>query len=320
MIPLAEIEAAARIVYQVMPPTPQYTYPLLNSRLGGEVWVKHENHTPIGAFKVRGGLVLLDALRRTRPDIPGIVSATRGNHGQSLAFAARRMGARCVLVVPHGNSSDKNRAMTALGAELVEHGHDFDSAKSFAKHLAQDRGMEFIESFRPELVAGVSTYALELFRAAPALDAVYVPIGNGSGICGLISARDALNLKTKIIGVVSEGADAYAQSFAARRVVPTDRADTFADGIATRIPVPASLDVILRGAEKIVTVADREIAEAVRWYFDDTHNVAEGAGAAPLAALAKDATRRDHHRAGVILSGGNIDRDSFLHVLQEAEA
>jgi threonine dehydratase len=319
MIGLDEIEAAARIVYQGMPPTPQYTYPLLNARLGGEVWVKHENHTPIGAFKVRGGLVLLDALRRTMPDTPGIVSATRGNHGQSLAFAAGRSRIRCVLVVPHGNSHDKNRAMSALGAELVEHGHDFDAAKEFAVRLAEERGMEYIQTFRRELVAGVSTYALELFRAAPELDAVYVPTGNGSGICGLISARDALNLKTKIIGVVSEGADAYARSFAARRVVPTDRADTFADGIATRVPVPESLDVILRGAEKVVTVSDQEIAEAVRWYFDDTHNVAEGAGAAPLAALAKDDPRRGR-RAGVILSGGNIDRGLFLRVLQETDA
>jgi threonine dehydratase len=319
MIPLDEIEAAARIVYQVMPPTPQYTYPLLNARLGVEVWIKHENHTPIGAFKVRGGLVLMDALRKTRPDLPGIVSATRGNHGQSLAFAASRLGVRCVLVVPHGNSRDKNRAMSALGAELVEHGHDFDTAKEFAVRLAEERGMEYIPTFRRELVTGVSTYALELFRTAPALDAVYVPIGNGSGICGLISARNALSLKTKIIGVVSEGADAYARSFAARRVISTDRADTFADGMATRVPVPESLEVILHGAEKIITVLDREIAEAVRWYYDDTHNVAEGAGAAPLAALAKDVTMRGR-RAGVILSGGNIDRDLFLRVLQETDA
>jgi threonine dehydratase len=314
-----EIEAPARIYYVVMQATTHYRELLPTRRLGGEVWVKHENHTPIGAFKVRGGLVLLDALRRTMPDTPGIVSATRGNHGQSLAFAAGRSRIRCVLVVPHGNSHDKNRAMSALGAELVEHGHDFDAAKEFAVRLAEERGMEYIQTFRRDLVAGVSTYALELFRAAPELDAVYVPIGNGSGICGLISARDALNLKTKIIGVVSEGADAYARSFAARRVVPTDRADTFADGIATRVPVPESLDVILRGAEKVVTVSDQEIAEAVRWYFDDTHNVAEGAGAAPLAALAKDDPRRGR-RAGVILSGGNIDRGLFLRVLQETDA
>ena len=314
MIPLDAIEAAARNVYAAMAPTPQYPWPLLARRAGREVWVKHENHTPTGAFKVRGGLNLLAQLAAREPDIAGLVSATRGNHGQSLAFAARRRGLRCVIVVPRGNSADKNAAMRAFGAELVEFGRDFDEARGHAADLARAQGLRMVGPFEPELVAGVATYALELFRAVAALDTVYVPIGCGSGICGLISARDALGLDTAIVGVVSENANAYAQSFAARRVIETETANTVADGMAVRVPVPAALDVILAGAARVVEVTDGEIEEAMRAYFSDTHQVAEGAGAAPLAALLKEGDRAGR-RAAVILGGGNVDRDVYLRIL-----
>jgi threonine dehydratase len=314
VIPLAAIEAAARNVYAAMLPTPQYAWPLLARRAGREVWVKHENHTPTGAFKVRGGLNLLAGLAAREPDLPGLVSATRGNHGQSLAFAARRHGVRCVIVVPHGNSDDKNAAMRAFGAELVEHGRDFDEAREHAAGLARTQGLRFVGPFEPELVAGVATYALELFRAVAGLETVYVPIGCGSGICGLISARDALGLDTAIVGVVSAHANAYAQSFAARRPIATESADTVADGMAVRVPVPAALDVIVRGAARVVEVTDAEVEDAIRAYFGGTHQVAEGAGAAPLAALLKEGEQAGR-RVAVILSGGNIDRDVYLRAL-----
>jgi len=314
MINLARLEAAAAVVHAAMPPTPQYAWPLLCKRAGAEVWVKHENHTPTGAFKVRGGLVLLDRLRREDPRCPGIVSATRGNHGQSLACAARRFGLRTVIVVPHGNSREKNAAMRAWGAELVEHGIDFDEAREHAGELAAREGLVPIGPFREELVAGVGTYALELFRAVDAIDTVYVPIGCGSGICGLISARDALGLSTRIVGVVAQGAPAYALSFAGRRPIATETANTMADGVAVRVPVPEALDVILRGADRIVEVSDAQIRDAMRAYYHDTHNVAEGAGAAPLAALLKEGAKPGRRHA-VILSGGNVDTDVFRDVL-----
>ena len=315
MIPLAGLEAAARNVYAAMAPTPQYAWPLLARRAGREVWVKHENHTPTGAFKVRGGLNLLAQLAtRGAASVPGVITATRGNHGQSLAFAARRHGVRCVIVVPHGNSSDKNEAMRAFGAELIEHGRDFDEARVHAAALAERQGLYFVGPFFPELVAGVGTYALELFRTVREIATVYVPIGCGSGICGLISARDALGLATDIVGVVSVNANCYAQSLAAGRPVETRSADTMADGMAVRVPVPAALDVIRRGAARVVEVTDAEIEDAMRALFSDTHQVAEGAGAAPLAALLKERDRAAN-RAAVILSGGNVDRPVYARVL-----
>jgi threonine dehydratase len=313
MISLPEIEAAARHVYTAMLPTPQYAWPLCRQRAGREVWVKHENHTPTGAFKVRGGLNVLAALAATG-GVPGIVSATRGNHGQSLAFAARRYGTRCVIVVPHGNSADKNAAMRAFGAELIEFGRDFDEARLHAAELAREQGLRFIGPFERELVAGVATYALELLRAVPDLATIYVPIGCGSGICGLISARDALGLSTAIVGVVSSHANAYAQSFAARRPIETATANTLADGMAVRVPVPAALEVICRGAARVVEVTDAEVEDAMRWYFADTHQIAEGAGAAPLAAMLKEGDRAGP-RTAVILSGGNVDREVYARVL-----
>jgi threonine dehydratase len=314
---LQELEDAAELVHSAMQPTMQYCWPLLSRRCGAEVWVKHENHTPIGAFKVRGGLVYLDDWRRANPRGPGVITATRGNHGQSVGFAAARMGVSATIVVPHGNSVEKNASMEALGVNLVVHGEDFQEAAEFAIQSAEAGGLDMLPSFHPLLVRGVGTYALELFRGAPELDAVYVPIGMGSGISGLISARDALGLETEIIGVVAEGAPCYALSFEAGHPVSTNRVDTFADGVACRTPDPAALEVILKGAARIVTVGDREIEAAMRYYYTDTHNLAEGAGAAPLAGLLQEQDRMRGRRVGLILSGGNIDMPEYRRILAE---
>ncbi len=309
-----DLEQAVRLVHSIIPPTPQLSWPLLNQRAGCEVWVKHENHTATGAFKIRGGIVMIDVLKRANPKLPGVISATRGNHGQSIAWSGRRHGVRTVIVVPHGNSRDKNAAMRAWGAELIEHGRDFDEAKDHAAKLAQEQGLESIGPFHPELVAGVGSYAFELFSAVADLDAVYVPIGCGSGICGLISWRDALGLKTKIIGVVSASADCYALSWEAGKPIETASANTFADGMAVRVPVPAALEIIRAGAERIVRVTDDEVKAAVRHFYSDTHNLIEGAGAAPLAALLKEPASKGR-RVAVIASGGNIDREDYLSAL-----
>lgn len=311
MFDLPALEEAAALVHAAFPPTPQYAWPLLAARTGAEAWVKHENHTPTGAFKVRGGVTYMRALRRDRPEVRGVISATRGNHGQSLAWAGARAGVPVTIVVPHGNSTEKNAAMRALGATLIEHGEDFDAARVEAARLAEARGLEFAPSFAPDLVLGVATYALELFRAAPPLDALYVPIGLGSGICGCILARDLLGLRTEIVGVQSTGAPAYALSVMMGKVVTTPSADTLADGMATRIPDPAALAIIRRGAARIVTVSDDLVAEAIRAYWQDTHNLAEGAGAAPLAALLSEREAMAGRRVGLVLCGGNIDLALF---------
>lgn len=308
MFSLADYESAAELVHAAMPPTPQYPWPLLAARTGCEVYVKHENHTPTGAFKVRGGLTYCS---RLPPGTPGLISATRGNHGQSLAFAGRRYGVEVTILAPHGNSTEKNAAMRALGAELLEHGRDFQEAREEAFRLAAARGLTFVPPFHPNLMLGVGTYALELFRAVPDLDAVYVPVGMGSGLCGTIDVRDALGLRARVVGVVAARAPAYALSFAAGRVVSTETADTTADGMACRIPDPDALEMIRRGADRIVTVSDEEIAEAMRAYYTDTHNVAEGAGAAPLAALLQERDAMRGKRVGLVLSGGNVDLALF---------
>jgi threonine dehydratase len=315
MFSLAELESVLAPVHQTVPPTPQYAWPLLKERLGLEVVVKHENHTPIGSFKVRGGVVYFDRLKRQRPDVRGVISATRGNHGQSLAFAGARAGVAVTIVVPHGNATEKNAAMRALGADLIEHGSDFDDAREHAMRIAAERGLEFAPSFHRDLVLGVATYAYELFTSVDDLDTVYVPIGLGSGICGVISARDALGRRTRIVGVVAEAANTYARSLAAGRIVATNSAATFADGMAVRMPDPAALDIIRQGADRIVEVSDDEIAEAIRILYSATHNCAEGAGAAALAALVKDRLRPNAGRAAVILSGHNIDRSWMQTVL-----
>ena len=285
MFSLNDLDHATDVVRSVMPPTPQYAWPLLRQRFGIEVVVKHENHTPIGAFKVRGGLTYVERLKRERAHVKGIVSATRGNHGQSLAFAGGHFGVPVVVVVPHGNSAEKNAAMRAFGAEIVEHGTDFDDAKQRATELAEERGYEYVPSFHPDLIVGVATYAWELFHSHSDLDVVYAPIGLGSGICGLIRTRDLLGLKTDIVGVVSSLSNAYRLSFEAGRVVPINSASTFADGIAVRVPDPDAVAMIHSGAKAVIEVSDHEIATAIRTYHEDTHNLAEGAGAAALAGL-----------------------------------
>jgi threonine dehydratase len=313
----AQLEDAAALVHRTVPPTAQHCWPLLSARVGAEVWVKHENHTATGAFKLRGGLVYVDRLKRREPKVAGVVAATRGNHGQSVAFAARRAGLRAIIVVPHGNSREKNAAMKALGAELVEHGHDFQAALEHAEALAAERRLHLFPSFDNALVQGVASYGLELLSGVPDLDAVYVPIGLGSGICGMIAARDALGLETEVIGVVAENAPTYALSFKAGKPVPTNSADTIADGMACRVPVAAAVARINRGVARIVAVSESEIQAAMRHYFTDTHNVAEGAGAGPLAALLRELQAAQGRRVALILSGGNIDRALYARILSE---
>jgi len=311
MFDLRQLERAHEIVGAAMPATAAHAWPLLAQRLGATVIVKHENHTPIGAFKVRGGLVYLERLKREQPNTPGIISATRGNHGQSLAFAASRRGVPATIYVPRGNSIEKNRAMRAFGAELVEHGEDFQAAREEAERRVGRAGLHMVPSFHRDLVMGVATYALELFKAAPDLEVLYVPIGQGSGICGCILARDLLGRKTEIVGVQSTEAPSYALSFAAGKVVSTETSNTFADGMATRIPDPDAFAIIRKGACRIVQVSDEEVGAAIRAYWTDTHNLAEGAGAAALAAALQEKSKLQGKRVGLILSGGNIDFDLF---------
>jgi len=311
MFDLRQLEQAQAIVGAAMPPTPAYAWPLLSERLGATAIVKHENHTPIGAFKVRGGLVYVDRLKRERPDTAGLISATRGNHGQSLAFAAGRYEVPVTIYVPTGNSVEKNRAMRAFGARLIEHGEDFQAAREEAERHARRDGLEFVPSFHPDLVMGVATYALELLRKFGDIDVLYAPIGQGSGICGCILARDLLGLATEIVGVQSTEAPSYALSFAAGTVVSTNSSNTLADGMATRVPDPDALAIIRKGASRIVQVTDDEVAAAIRAYWTDTHNLSEGAGAAALAAAVQEKPKLRGKRVGLILSGGNIDLDLF---------
>lgn len=313
---LSELEAAATLVYRHMRPTPEYVWPLLNAATNAEVWVKHENHCPIGAFKVRGGVTFMDWLQRTQPEARGICTATRGNHGQSQARAATSVGLPAKVYVPHGNSSEKNAAMRAFGAEVLEFGNDFDAAREEAVRVAGEEGLVVVPPFHHELIRGVATYAYELFSAAPDLDTVYVPIGCGSGICGTIAARDALGLRTKIVGVVSDQAQTAKLSVEAGKAIATETANTFADGIAVRTPVADALAIYSKGVERIVAVSDAAIATAIRLYFSATHNLAEGAGAAPLAALLSEREKMSGKKVGVILSGGNIDSDKFAAVMQ----
>ena len=309
MFDLQQLEHAHGVVGAAMPPTPALAWPLLSERLGADVIVKHENHTPIGAFKVRGGLVYVDRLKREHPGTTGIISATRGNHGQSLAYAASRYRLPVTIYVPRGNSVEKNRSMQALGAELVEHGEDFQAAREEAIRRAAATGFHIVPAFHPNLVLGVATYALELLRKAPDLDVLYVPIGQGSGVCGCIMARDLLGLKTEIVGVQSTEAPSYALSFAAGAVVTTESSNTLADGMATRVPDPDALAIIRKGCSRIVQVSDHEVSAAIRAYWTDTHNLAEGAGAAALAAALQEKPKLRGKRVGLILSGGNIDFD-----------
>ena len=315
---LSSIKAAAEIVHRFMQPTPQIRWPLLCARTGADVWVKHENHTPLGAFKIRGGLVYMDELRRREPHVTGVIAATRGNHGQSVAFAAVRAGLRATIIVPHGNSREKNAAMRALGAELVEHGHDFQEAYEYAARMAFEERLHLVRSFDPALIRGVATYSLELFDAVPDLDTVYVPIGLGSGICGCIAVRDALRLKTEIVGVGAASAPAYARSYVAGHPVAAAVEPTVADGMACREADPEALEVILKGVSRMVVVHEPEIHAAMRHLFSETHNVAEGAGAASLAALLQEGDRMRGRRVALVLSGGNVDREIYGRIILES--
>ncbi len=316
---LSEIKAAQALVYRYMPPTPQYTWPLVNARLGCEAWIKHENHTPVGAFKLRGALVYLSRLKEERPELAGVVAATRGNFGQGVAMAARLFGLQAAIVVPRGNSVEKNRAMRAQGAELIEEGHDFQAAFEFARKLAEARGYAFAESFHELLVRGTATYALELLEGAPALERVYVPIGLGSSICGVAAARNALGLKTEIVGVTAARAPAYARSFAVGQLIEAPAETEIADGLAVRRPNAEALATVRAQVARIVEVGEDEIRDAMRALYEDTHNVAEGAGAAAMAAALKERTELEGKRVGVVLTGGNVDRAAYAAVLEDRE-
>ena len=317
VLSLDALEDAAALVYRHMPPTPQYRWPLLDQRAGATVWVKHENHAPTGAFKVRGGLVYLHELCLNGEKPQGVVSATRGNHGQSIGFAARNYGVRAAVVVPHGNSVEKNAAMRALGVEVIERGRDFQEAHEIADEICAERSWHRFPSFHPSLVRGVATYALELFRAVKDLHTVYVPVGMGSGLCGVISARDALGLDTRIVGVASDRAPAFALSFNEGRIVTHEATTRIADGIACRTADESALEIARNGAERVVRVSDDEIEHAMRVFFSDTHNTAEGGGAAALAALLKEKDLMRGRNVAVVLSGGNVDTNVFSRVLAE---
>ena len=312
---LDQIRQAQAIVYRHMPPTPQFTWPLLNQRLETEAWIKHENHSPVGAFKLRGALVYMDWLKQTQPDLAGVVAATRGNHGQGVGMAARLSSLRAVIVVPHDNSKEKNRAMLAQEAELVEYGQDFQESLEFARNLASDLGFTMIDSFHERLVMGTATYALEFLQSAPPLETIYVPIGLGSSISGVSAARNALNLKTEIVGVVSAASPSYALSFQQHKVLEAPSSTAIADGLACRTPNPAAMEIIWQNVARIVEVSDKEISHAMRAYYTDTHNLAEGAGAAALAGALQEKDKSQGKRIGIVLTGGNVDRETYAEVL-----
>lgn len=313
-----EIEAARRTVYAVMRPTPQYAWPLLRERLGMKVWVKHENHTPAGAFKVRGGLTYFSALAASGAGAKGVITATRGNHGQSVGFGAGKYGLGATVVVPHGNSAEKNAAMRALGATLVEHGADFQAAREHAMRLADEQGLHMVPSFHRDLIKGVMSYWLEFFESFPKGEepaAVFVPIGQGSGFCAAAAARRYTGAHSALVGVVSAHATTYLDSFRARRIVEAPVSTLLADGMACRIADGEALEILLREAEEVVSVTDAEVAQAMRALFADTHNVAEGAGAAGLAAATQQRERWRGRTVGVALTGGNVDTAVFARVL-----
>lgn len=325
---LPEIEAAQAIVYRTMPTTPQYTWPLLNQRLssgasGVEAWIKHENHSPTGAFKLRGALVYAEWLKQSKPSLTTVVAATRGNHGQGVTLAARSHGLRSIIVVPHGNSKEKNLAMRAQGAELIEHGDDFQVSLEYAQALASEPANAathaFVESFHRCLVQGTATYALEFFRGCPALDRIYVPIGLGSSICGVAAVRNALGLSTEIVGVVAANSPSYLLSFLEHRIIEAPSQTRYADGLACRRPNATAMQVIWENVARIEQVSEEEIASAMRAYYQDTHNLAEGAAAAALAAALREREENSGKRIGIVLTGANVDRDIFAGILGVSE-
>ena len=315
---LQDIEAAARVIYREFQATPQYRWGLSSQRLGTDCWIKHENHTPVGAFKIRGGLTYFDALKHAGALPQEVISATRGNHGQSIGWAARAHGVACTIVVPQGNSSEKNAAMRALGVTLIEHGDDFQESREFAMRLAIERGAHMVPSFHADLLSGVATYWWEFMRAVPQLDVVYVPIGQGSGACAAIAAKLALQRKVRIVGVVSAHATTYADSLAAGRVVEAPVNTQLADGMACRIADASALDILLPHIDHIVQVSDDEVAQAMRALYADTHNVAEGAGAASYAAAMQERVQLQGQVVGITLCGGNVDAPVFSRVLGAA--
>ena len=312
---LSEIEAAKALIRPHIRETPTYRWPLLEAGLGCELWLKHENHTPVGAFKIRGGLVYMDELKRAQPEVRGVIAATTGNHGQSIAFAAKLNGLRAVIVVPHGNNPEKNNAMRSLGAELVEHGNEFQEALEYSRELAVREGLHAVPSFHPWLVRGVATYGLEMFRSVADLDAVFVPIGLGSGFCGIAAARAALGLKTRIIGVVSEHAPAYALSFEQRQFVEQPSATRVAEGVACKTPNRDALELVIHHAHEMVTVNDDEALAAMREIIQATHNIAEGAGALAYAALKKHREQWQGKRIACVLTGGNASMAMIARAL-----
>ena len=316
---LEALEQAANLVHKIIPATPQFCWPLLCQRVGAEVWIKHENHTPVGAFKIRGGLVYFDELRKNYPNTRGVIAATRGNHGQSIAFAAQHYNVNATIVVPYCNSHEKNAAMRARDVELIEYGNDFQDAFEYARRLSEERDLHFVPSFDMTLVKGVASYSLELFRAVPDIHTFYVPIGLGSGVCGAVAVRDALGLDTEIVGVTSSAAPAYVESFTKRQPVSMPIEPTIADGVACRVPNPEALDIIVEGVARVISVDENEIRAAIRCLFTDTHNVAEGAGAVALAALIKERDKMQGRRVAVVQSGGNIDKQVFAEILSEAD-
>ncbi|HZR66886.1 MAG TPA: threonine dehydratase [Terriglobales bacterium] len=317
---LAEIAEGQRLIYELMSPTPQISWPLLNEKLGTKLWVKHENHTPIGAFKARTAVVYAAELFRKQSGIKGLITATRGNHGQSVALAGQRFNVPVTIVVPEGNSVEKNAAMRSQGAKVVEFGHDFQAAYEHAAELAREQALQFVPTFHRDFIKGVASYWMEFFGAVPDLDVVYVPIGMGSGICAGCAVRNGMNLKTKMVGVVSDLAPAYALSFQAGRAIAAPATTKIADGVAVRTPAEESIEPIRQNVERIVQVSDEEVREAMRIYFTSTHNVVEGAGAASLAAALKEKDSLAGKKVGVVATGGNVDRDVFVNVLTEQSA
>lgn len=315
MFSFKELEQASELVHSVFTATPQYNWPQLSQASGCDVWVKHENHTPTTAFKVRGGIVLIDALMKSNNPPKGLISATIGNHGQSLAFAGKRANLPVTIVVPEANNEDQNLAIRSHGANLVIHGHDFEAARQYSLKLQHELGYRAVAPFERELVLGVATYALELFNHVSDLDTVYVPIGMGSGIAGVIKVRDLLGLKTKVVGVVAEGAPTFALSFTAGEIINTDQANTIADGVKTRSPMKEAFQIIKQGCERIVEVSDNEIAKAMLQYYQATHNLTEGAGAITLAALNKEKDKMSTKKVALILTGGNIDYQRFTQFI-----
>lgn len=314
---LAALRAHADIVHETIAPTPQYRWPLLSERLGTDFWLKHENHTPTGAFKVRGGLVYFKYLKETQPGCLGVVSATRGNHGQSVGFAAGRYGLPATILVPHGNSREKNAAMRALGARLIEHGNDFQESREYANRLAEQEGLHPIPPFHPWLMLGVASYCLELLEAQPDLDIVYVPVGMGSGACAMIAARDALGHKAEVVGVTSAHAPAYKRAIESGDIVEYRTATRIGDGMACRTPDPAAIAILRKGLARVVAVTDDELATAIRAIYTDTHNVAEGAGAAGFAAATQEREQLRGRKVAAVLSGANIDADVYRDILAD---